>query len=266
MHATSYIITWRDGGDPARRANLEAVLGWLAQHSVAEVIIVEQDIAPLLGDLHVPANVRLVFAYNPGPFNKSWGFNVGARVATGSLLAFGDGDVLCPTLPQAIAACRSGIAVLRPFGGVVDLDAAESAALRADVSLITQPGFGRAPADRQKIGETLPFCGGLVLFQRDHFTLLGGWDERFLGWGGEDDAMDTKLRRGAVSHRMIAAARGFHLLHRRVAGADNPHYAVNLAVITQLQTMPDEALRRLCEVSWQLAGHRERHRPRGGVA
>lgn len=95
MHATSYIITYRATDDPARRANLEAVLAWLRLQPLAQVIVVEQDVAPTLGDLASFPNLLSLFAYNPGPFNKSWGFNVGVRASRGSLLAFGDADVLC---------------------------------------------------------------------------------------------------------------------------------------------------------------------------
>ena len=79
MQATSYIITYRAADDPARRANLEAVLAWLKLQALAEVVLVEQDIAPTLGDLPAFPGLRSLFAYNPGPFNKSWGFNVGVR-------------------------------------------------------------------------------------------------------------------------------------------------------------------------------------------
>lgn len=260
MRQTSYIITWRQAGDPARRRNLEIVLAWLSRLDLGEIIIVEQDVAPLLGDLPPASALRVAFAYNPGLFNKSWGFNVGARLARMPVLAFADADVLCATLPQAAAGLRTGAAAIRPFDGVVDLTEDEARILAADPAVIARSDFGQAPPSRRQIGENLPFCGGLVLFQRDFLSLLGGWDERFEGWGGEDDAMDLKLRRGAVPHRLIEGARGFHLPHRR-AMPDHPHYATNLALLAELQTLPEEALHRLCEVTWQLAGNRERHRP-----
>ena len=79
------------------------------------MIVIEQDVAPTLGDLASFPGLRTLFAYNPGPFNKSWGFNVGVRAGKGSLLAFGDADVLCRGLPAAVAAARSGAPVVRAF-------------------------------------------------------------------------------------------------------------------------------------------------------
>jgi hypothetical protein len=41
LHATSYIITYRATDDPARRANLDAALGWLRLQTLAEVVVIE---------------------------------------------------------------------------------------------------------------------------------------------------------------------------------------------------------------------------------
>jgi len=263
LHATAYIITYRASDDPARRANLEAVLGWLKLQPLAEVIVIEQDVAPTLGDLQSFPSLRSLFAYNPGPFNKSWGFNVGARASKGSLLAFGDADVLSWALPAAVAAARSGHPVVRAFSNAIDLDEAHSEVLRADLSCLGDPSFAAAAPDRAQSGEIAPLCGGLVLFQRQFLALLGGWDERFLGWGGEDDAMDIKVQRAGLRGVMLKESPGFHLAHRRATGsiAADPHYRNNLALLQQLRQMPDEALRRMCEVTMQLAGNPDMHRP-----
>ena len=109
----------------------------------------------------------------------------------------------------------------------------------------------------------MPLCGGVVLFQRQFLARLGGWDERFLGWGGEDDAMDIKVQRSGARGAMVKGSPGFHLAHRRAGGtiAASPHYRNNLALLQQLRAMPDDALRRMCEVTAQLAGNPDMHRP-----
>ena len=263
MQGTSYIVTYRCSSDPLRRANLDAVLGWLRTLNLPEVVVVEQDVAPTLGDLTPFPGLRVVFAYNPGPFNKSWGFNIGVRQSQGSLLAFGDADIICPSFPDAVAASRSGVAVVRAFQGVIDLDEAMSAKLRRDPQVLSKPGFGPGPADRQGIGEHVPLCGGLVIFERRYLTLLGGWDERFLGWGGEDDAMTIKVQRSGLPFGIKDTADGVHLFHRRAADAhkDAPHYRANLALLAQLRNLSDASLKRLSEVSWFLAGNQDRLRP-----
>ena len=57
-----------------------------------------------------------------------------------------------------------------------------------------------------------------MLFQRQVLARLGGWDERFLGWGAEDDAMDIKVHRSGLRGVILKGSPGFHLAHRR-AGA-----------------------------------------------
>ncbi len=263
MHATSYIMTWRGAGDPARRANLDTVLTWLGLSRPAEILLVEQDVAPSLNDLPRTPGLRYQFVYNPGPFNKSWGFNVAARQSAGSVLAFGDADVVCGALPAAIAHCRAGMPVVRPFTGINDLTEDESEMLRRDLSCITDPTFAQTQSRRIAGGEVPPVCGGLVVFRREFFSLMGGWDERFRGWGGEDNAMDIKIARSQIRAAVLPSIDGFHLHHDR-ANADiatNVHYRANLALLSQLRMMSDEALRRFCEVSLQLAGNPEMHRP-----
>ena len=263
MHATSYIITYRASDDPARRANLDAVLAWLKLQTLADVIVIEQDVAPTLGDLASFPGLRTLFAYNPGPFNKSWGFNVGVRAGKGSLLAFGDADVLCRSLPAAVAAARSGAPVVRAFSKAVDLDEDDSDALRSDPPASAILASARPRPTVGESGEIVPLCGGVVLFQRQFLARLGGWDERFLGWGGEDDAMDIKVERSGARGAMVKGSPGFHLAHRRAGGtiAASPHYRNNLALLQQLRAMPDDALRRMCEVTAQLAGNPDMHRP-----
>ena len=208
MHETSYIITYRAADDPARRANLEAMLSWLKLQPLAEVIVVEQEAAPTLGDLASFPGLRSLFAYNPGPFNKSWGFNVGVRASKGSLLAFGDADMLCRALADG-----GGCGAIRRAGGPGVFKGYRSRRGRVGHAagrpfLLGDPTFGVAPTDRTESGE-IPLCGRLELFQRQFLALVGGWDEQFFGWGGEDDAMDIKVRRSGLRGVTLKESPGF---------------------------------------------------------
>jgi N-terminal domain of galactosyltransferase len=152
---------------------------------------------------------------------------------------------------------------VRAFSKAVDLDEAESDMLRADLSCLGDPSFAAAAPERTQSAEIPPLCGGLVQIQRPFLALLGGWDERFLGWGGEDNAMDVKVQRAGLRGVILNESPGFHLAHRRAGGAiaEDPYYRNNLALLRQLREMPDEDLRRMCEVTQQLAGNPDMHRP-----
>ena len=83
------------GGSRGHRLeNLRAVLQWVSRIGIAEVIVVEQDREPRLPCGFLPSGCRSVFAFNDGPFNKSWGLNIGFKQSSGDVLAFGDADIL----------------------------------------------------------------------------------------------------------------------------------------------------------------------------
>jgi hypothetical protein len=257
----SVILTYRqdDGGE--RRANLDAVLARLAGLPGAETIVVEQDRAPTLGPAAGTTRRSHVFAPNGGPFNKGWGFNVGARVARSAVLAFCDADLLVgDSLDEALGLCARGYAVAKPYVRMVDLGREESCAVREGRAAAidgTRPG-------RESIGERIVLCGGLFAIRRDAFVHLGGFDERFVGWGGEDDAMTIKVERARLSCVELDREVALHLHHARPAAATfgHAHYAVNRALLDDYARYDDATLARLAEVQWQLAGYADKYRDR----
>ena len=263
MKTSSYILTYRSGNDPARRANLDAVLNWLINFPQFEVIIVEQDRTPTLqGALPLP-DARIVFAHNPGPFNKSWGFNVGARIASTPILGFADADVICASVGEAANAVAREIGAVNPYRRLIDLTEAESTEVRSGrFDLVPDRGVGGS-MNRTGIQEHIVFCGGIVFFQRNAFAHTGGWDERFVGWGAEDDAMTRKVQRARINAMELDSHVAIHLHHARDNARlrESSHYANNLRLLDQYRDLSDDALKRLCEVQLQLSGYREKYRP-----
>jgi N-terminal domain of galactosyltransferase len=262
-HEASYILTYRQGDDSARRENLFAVLAWLANYPQFEVIIVEQDIAPCLQGPLPHSSARHVFLYNPGPFNKSWGFNVGFRLSDRPWFAFGDADVIVgDALPEALAHLRSGYQAAKPYRRLMDLDADETARVTAG-EFDWLPARATDAQGREAIGEHLVFAGGLFLIARPTFVRVGGWDERFRGWGGEDDAMSYKLERVRAPAVELDRRPALHLHHARPASQTmgQRHYASNRAVLADYPRLSDAELARFAEVQMQVIGHREKYRP-----
>lgn len=257
----SYIITYRETGFERRR-NLDLVLRWLATLPDIEVIIVEQDARPrLTGELPHP-HARRIFTYNASAFNKGWGLNTGFRVATLDCVAFADADVLVPQgLNEATAACRGGFGVTKPYRAIVDLSEEETVhaaeALAAGGSLPS----GLAGRNRADDGELVVLAGGVVVMRRDAVIRLGGFDERFVGWGGEDDAMTRKIERVRMSTAETGTGVALHLAHPRPRAQtfEQPNYAANRMLLASYDELDDVALQRLCEVGWQLAGRADKY-------
>lgn len=262
-HEASYILTYRQGDDPARRENLFAVLAWLANYPQFDVIVVEQDTAPRLdGPLPHP-QVRHVFTYNPGPFNKSWGFNVGFRHSDRSWFAFGDADVIVgDALPEALAHLRGGYQAAKPYRRLIDLDADETRRVAAG-EFDWLPTRATDARGREAIGEHLVYAGGLFLLARPTFVRVGGWDERFRGWGGEDDAMSYKLERYRAPAVELDRRPALHLHHARPSAMTmgQPHYESNRAVLADYARLTDLEMARMAEVQMQIIGHHEKYRP-----
>lgn len=244
-----------------RVANLRAVLGWLSGMPEIEVVLVEQDHRPQLTAAALPSNCRYHFVRNEGPFNKAWGLNVGFRNSSGAVAAFGDADMMMSStaLVACYERCRTEFEAMKPYDAHVDLTPEESECVRGG-NWHLRPGREGQP-NREGIGEFVCFCGGLFLIRRDIYEELGGFDERFLGWGGEDDAMTSKLLRlgkysGTASNQVAC-----HLWHERniVTRYFHPHYHRNVARVNWYSTCDDQSLMQLCQQDRQSMGRPDKY-------
>ncbi len=148
-----------------------------------ECIVVEQsDQAEARASL--PGWVRYLHTPPPEhglPYNRSWAMNAGARIANGKLLVFHDNDMLVPEKYAAELWRRyeSGNQTINLKRFVFYLDEVETREFFD--SGVLNPG-----ARSEAIVQNLE-AGGSVAVDRDSFFELGGFDESFLGWGGEDN-------------------------------------------------------------------------------
>ncbi len=246
----AYILTYRDDGSAERRLNLAAVLAWVSTLPDVEVVVVEQATRPSPA-FERPANVQWIFCANPGPFNKGWGLNVGAAACSSPMLAFGDADVICvDAWPRAVQQLRhSATPIVKPYRHIVDLTPDESARVRAGEWHLRPQRPPSALPNREAQGEYVVFAGGLFLLQRSVFEQVGGFDERFLGWGGEDDAMTLRLMASGFPLIEVGTAPALHLWHPRSADTTvaQPFYAANLDLLAAYHRSTPGQLRRLGE-------------------
>lgn len=257
------ILTYRGDQSGSRYANLLAVLSFLAETPEWPVIIVEQAPTPTLSEPLPHPKCSIVFAYNPGPFNKAWGLNVGARRSNANVLLFTDADLLIPgMLPRTVEHCLRHTQVVKPYRQVLDLTAeATERLLAGDSDALHQ--MGSVASSRQSSGETAPLCGGAFAIRRAAFMQLGGWDERFKGWGGEDDALSYKIQRARLSTLEFDDTVALHLFHPRSddRAADSVNYATNLVLLERYHRYDQPQFERLQEVQAQAMGRNEKYRP-----
>lgn len=138
--------------------------------------------------------------------------NRGAAVAAGDTLLFLDGDSVLPPdhVAAHLAARRPGLAML---GDVVRLPEATSRELvpsdlaTTDLRRLTPSAELRRMARRHRKSmfqnlirhRSKPrLAGGNFAVWRDDYSRVNGSDERFLGWGQEDDDLGLRLRGAGV--------------------------------------------------------------------
>jgi GT2 family glycosyltransferase len=153
-----------------------------AQSGVAfECIVVEQSITAEI-EQFLPSWVRYIHTPLPRPdlpYCRAWAFNVAARHALSDILVMQDNDVLIPERYafEAVARVDEGWSFvdLKRFLFYLDDDA--TARL-----FVTESLPSAVPC---RIVQNLD--GGSIVARRDAYEAIGGFDESFVGWGGEDN-------------------------------------------------------------------------------
>jgi glycosyl transferase family 7 (putative galactosyltransferase) len=148
-----------------------------------ECIVVEQDSEQTARD-HIPGWVRYVHTplpYKGMPYCRAWVFNVGARQARSPLLVLHDNDMLVPETYAAelVRKHRRGYEITNLKRLIFYLSGDHTREL-----LIGDASFASRPPD--SIIQNLE-AGGSIAVDRDAYLTLGGMDEAFVGWGGEDN-------------------------------------------------------------------------------
>lgn len=184
----SFVIGHR-GRD--RLPHLRVVLETIAAQTDVdlECVVVEQSPRSEIGG-ELPGWVRVVRNPPPAaemPYARAWAFNVGARAARGRLLVFHDNDLLVPSgyAAELDRLHRRGSEVIDLKRFVFYLPERETRRwLAADRDV--RRGEVAAVLDNAR--------GGSLAVDRAAFLDLGGYDEAFVGWGGEDNEFWERAR------------------------------------------------------------------------
>ncbi len=184
-----------------RRRAFEAVLSsFLAQDAIApEMVVVESGERPEYA-AGLPPHVRyLHLPPQPGErgFSRARTFNAGVALSSGACLVLHDADIVVPRtyLKAVVARLRGGWDALQPLRYLFYLGEQDS------LQFISAAG---AFCPRRIAEVRQNFSGGSVAATRAAYLAIGGYDEDFSGWGGEDseflDRLETvRLFRGAFA-------------------------------------------------------------------
>lgn len=162
------------------------------------------------------------------PFNRSEAFNNAAQNATSDILVLADGDVIfSPTIIDEAVNLLGDYSWVIPFRSVVNLSPENTSRL-----LETEPNWplNTSLNDYYIDNYYERFAGKLMVMTSDTFIASGGFDERFVGWGGDDDAFVYAIE--TLCGKYIKLDREvIHLWHPRTDWSNAPNTDANLALL-----------------------------------
>jgi hypothetical protein len=171
-----------------------------------ECIVVEQSAVAEIESL-LPPWVRYIHTPLPRPdlaYCRSWSFNVAVRSARSDVLVLHDNDMLVPERYafEALQRIEEGFSFVDLKRFIFYMSEADT----RRVFVTGQPPRSVAATVVQNL------MGGSIVARRDAYDAIGGFDESFVGWGGEDnDFFDRAAFFGGV-HR-FAYMPILHLQH-----------------------------------------------------
>jgi glycosyl transferase family 7 (putative galactosyltransferase) len=227
----SFIVGHR-GADrlPALLTCLKSIAAQI--DTAMECVVVEQSVTSEIRDA-LPPWVRYV--HQPpvppdAPYNRARVFNTGKEVARGEVLAFHDGDMLVPIsyARDLLQRRREGFEVinLKRFIFYLGSDASTDLIARGTVPARAVPESVLQNATG----------GGSLAVARDAYDRIGGHDESFVGWGGED--VDFWDRARTLRLYPFAHLPFIHLWHPPQVGKTPAKDAAGMARLRQIEGIP----------------------------
>lgn len=162
---------------------LHTIRSILVQREVAvECIVVEQSQAKQIDGL--PEGVRhihLPHPEDPAGWHKSWAYNKGVEAARADIVVCHDGDILVPA-----DYAREILKFIRSEDyEVVHLQRFLFCLNQQDTDRLIETNRLEDAYRPERVRQN--WQGGTLAIRKDAFFQVGGYDERFVGWGGEDN-------------------------------------------------------------------------------
>ena len=231
-----------------RKRNLRWIVSFLLKHADTTVLIGEDkagpsDVADALGPELAARCRHLHLTGNDTPFtHKAHLLNRMVEAAETPIVALHDTDVVVDPVQYALArnAVRGGAAMAFPYNGLFFWILGRE---------VHRFGHTLSAAPLNAVCPRFPLMhrdspGGGAFFDRAALLAAGGYNERFVSWGYEDDEIVERLRRLGLRVERVPGPL-YHLEHARPENSTdrNPFIDANKAELERIQAMEADALR-----------------------
>jgi predicted glycosyltransferase involved in capsule biosynthesis len=181
-------------------------------------------------------------------FSRSQGMNKAARQATRDIFVIADGDIFYdPTILIDAAKLLKQHAWVIPFHHQKIINLSESSTKRILKSTPSWPVKAEIK-DYTVEKRDMNFAGKINVIHRKTYEKVGGFDERFVGYGWEDNAFQNAVSTLCGPHKRLDR-KLYHLWHPPVKAKGNPHWEKNkvLGLKYREANGNKEAMRKLLE-------------------
>ncbi|OZB98372.1 galactosyltransferase-related protein [Paenibacillus sp. XY044] len=156
------------------------------------------------------------------PFSRSRAINRAASRASGSIFIIADGDIIYD--PQLVF---DSVRLIEQGRWVIPFSRINRLTQQTSRKVIEGEAIWPLAAELDTGEEHAAyFVGGLNMVGREAFERTGGYDERFIGWGGEDEAFAYTMDTFVGEHVRLDGLM-LHFWHPFVGPQGNPHYEHN---------------------------------------
>ncbi len=174
------------------------------------------------------------------PFNKSRAINNAAKKATRDIFVIADIDAIYDpnTLIRAIKMLNKYSWVI-PYNHWLDLTKTSTEKLlvfppqwplplkvQYRERIFKRVLIRRKNRRKRVVRSSKPF-GGVIVVPRKNFYRVKGFDERFVGWGREDNAFRDAMNTICGHYGRLRTSSVYHLWHPRVGARRNPNFRNN---------------------------------------
>lgn len=244
--------------------NFQTVLNYYSTNVPGSKFIVVEDDAkhnPSFNKIKWPKGTSFYFSKNEGWYHRTRALNYGMRKAETPVVVSFDTDCVVPiaSFNKCVNALLKDATIAWPYNGYF-IDTSYLRHLEfIDSSynynvLLSKLGSNLKPNLMEVIDEgnmqvrctstVYKSVGGIVMFNKERFFSIGGYNEKFIAWGAEDNELDHRIR--IMEHSTFrdesAESVCFHLFHKSAVRSGHPYYDSNFDEMGKVSKMNKKEL------------------------